>query len=135
MGILKNVLEYLENSAKNYPDKTAFTDESGELTFSELLYKARSLGTEIANMNIKNSPVGVFVERSFETLIGFFGVLYSGNFYVPIDPKMPSQRMEIILNKTNPSLLIYTSKTEKAAKTLSVESISFNQETSINEEL
>ncbi len=134
MGILKNVLEYLENSAKKFPDKTAFTDESGEITFKELLYKAKSLGTEIAKLNIRNSPVGVFVERSFETLIGFFGVLYSGNFYVPIDPKMPEQRIDIILNKTNPALIVYTTKTEKTAKTLNVDSISFNQKTQINEE-
>ena len=132
MGILKNVLQYLENSAEKSPSKTAFTHEGEEITFSELLTKSKALGTKIAKMNIKNSPVGVFVERSFETLIGFFGVLYSGNFYVPIDPKMPAQRMDIIFEKTQPALVIYTDKTKKNAEELSLPSMSYEADTEID---
>ena len=32
----KNVLEYLENSAKSFPDKLAYADENERVTFSEL---------------------------------------------------------------------------------------------------
>lgn len=106
MSIMKNVLCYLENSASEYPDKVAFSDESGEITFKELQIKAKKLGSEIAALNIKKMPIGVFAERNFNSLIGFFGVVYSGNFYVPLDVKMPEERMKHIIGKTNPALIV-----------------------------
>ena len=36
----RNVLEYLEETAGKYPDKTGVTDESGSCTFRELMEKA-----------------------------------------------------------------------------------------------
>ena len=36
-SMIRNVLEYLENSARQYGDKIAFADENSSLTFS-LLY-------------------------------------------------------------------------------------------------
>ena len=57
---IKNVLEYLENSAKNFPDKIAYTDETGEITFSNLLLEAKKIGTKIAKYTDKTSkPIGV----------------------------------------------------------------------------
>ena len=35
--MITNVLEYLENSAANYPDKTAFADLDCSCTFEQLL--------------------------------------------------------------------------------------------------
>ena len=37
----RNVLEYLEETAGKYPDKTGVTDESGSCTFRELMEKSR----------------------------------------------------------------------------------------------
>ena len=106
---MKNVLEYLENSAALYPEKTAFSDESGEISFSELMRKSKALGSKIAERGITKSPVAVFVNRGFASLIGFFAALYSGNFYVPVDTKMPVNRMKVMFEKLSPSLILYES--------------------------
>ena len=88
----KNVLEYLENSAKSFPDKLAYADENERVTFSELENEAKRIGTNISNkLNKINSPIAVVVDRNIKSLIAFFGVLYSGNYYVPIDNKMPKK--------------------------------------------
>ena len=111
----KNVLEYLENSAKKNPEKIAFTDESGEITFSELLKKAKAIGTKISKYTeATKKPIGVITERNFRSIVAFMGVLYSGNFYVPIDAKMPEARLSTILSGLNPELILYAQEDEKA---------------------
>lgn len=104
----RNVLEYLEESVKRFPDKIAYTDENVEVTFSEFRNRAHSVAMQILDkIDNLNSPIAVFVDRNVDSLINFMGVLYSANFYVPIDNKMPIQRIEKVLEQLNPSLIIY----------------------------
>ena len=101
----KNVLEYLENTVKKYPDKIAFSDEKKSYTFLEFQMAAKRLATSICSKtNEINKPIAVIVNRNVESLICFMAVLYSGNFYVPIDSSMPSQRKEKIIEQVNPIL-------------------------------
>lgn len=115
--VQKNVLEYLENSAKNYPQKIAYTDENSQITFGELYKKAQAIGTKIASMtDAKTKPIGVITGRNIKCITAFFGVLYSGNFYVPIDSDMPKARLDAMLDKLNPELILYTDIDEKAVE-------------------
>ena len=105
----KNVLEYLQSAVKNFPNKTAFTDEHEALTFADLDLRGRGLGTYIAkHTTATNRPVAVLVERTVASIAAFIGVLYSGNFYVPIESKMPPARIREILKQLNPIALLYT---------------------------
>jgi len=105
----KNVLEYLQSSAVRFPNKIAFTDESEVVTFSDLNSRGRALGTYIAtHTTAANRPVAVLVERSAATIAAFVGTLYSGNFYVPIESKMPAARIREILKQLDPIALLYT---------------------------
>ena len=109
----KNVLEYLESSAERFPDKLAFVDENTKVTFAELEDRAKKLGTKISEIIDKNnSPNAILVDRNVNSLIGFLGILYSGNYYVPIDNKMPKKRMETVIDSLEPSLIIYDKSDE-----------------------
>lgn len=115
----KNVLEYLEASALRFPGKVAFSDERESVTFVQLQCRARGLGTALAGLTPRhNAPVCVLVERTAATLCAFMGVLYSGNFYVPIDSQMPLSRMESILTTLSPAALVYPAALEKTARVL-----------------
>lgn len=104
----KNVLEYLENSAKNYPDKIAYTDENETITFFELMTRAKKIGTEISKkLDVTGKPVAVITGRNLKCITAFMGVLYSGNCYVPIDSEMPEARLETILEGLKPELVLY----------------------------
>ena len=115
----KNVLEYLEGSAARFPDKVAFSDEERAYTFSQLRNSAERLGTALAELTPRhNAPVCVLVERTAVTMVAFQGILYSGNFYVPIDSQMPLSRMERILETLSPAALVYPASLEKTARAL-----------------
>ncbi len=102
--MITNILDYLEKSVKRFPDKIVFADENKQITYSELIDQAKRLGTVISNVTNKTirKPVVVFVDRNLDSLLPFFGVAYSGNFYVPIDKQMPKLRVELILETLEP---------------------------------
>ena len=97
--MVTNVLDYLEETAGCFPDKVALVDDNSSITFSQWLQKAESIGTAICGIasGAVRRPVLVFVDRRIEGLVGFMGVVKSGNFYVPIDCKMPDERLILSL--------------------------------------
>jgi len=104
----KNVLEYLENSVQNYPDKIAFADSEKEYTYRDFAYAAKKVAVAIEKeITAYNTPIAVFVDRNVESLIGFMGALYSANYYVPIDNKMPKQRIEKVIEQVNPAAILF----------------------------
>ena len=104
---MKNVLEYLEASALRVPEKIAYSDENESITFAALYDRARAIGSALAHRFGQNRPIGVAVGRHIGTLCAFFGVLYSGNYYVPLDPEMPSARLCGILSRLDPCAVLY----------------------------
>lgn len=112
-----NVLEYLEKTVERLPDKVAFGDGEVQLSFRQVYERARSIGSLLLNQGVNKEPVVVYMKKSPCTLTAFFGVIYSGCYYVPIDEEMPRRRMELILENTQAKYMIYDESTrEKAAK-------------------
>lgn len=113
-----NILSYLESCATLHPNKIGIADDKNSLTFSQWNVFSRIIGTQISqNTNgTLRKPVLVFVDRKIECLVGFMGVVQSGNFYVPIDCKMPGQRVKLISDVLNPIAAITV--TEKDNQTL-----------------
>lgn len=116
--MVTNILDFLELTALRLPEKTALADEKQSLTFGQWLQQAESIGTAIAQFtdNITRSAVLVFVDRRIEGLVGAMGVVESGNFYVPIDCKMPFERVRLIADVCKPIAAVAT--TEADLKTL-----------------
>ena len=112
--MVTNVLDYLEETAGCFPDKVALVDDNSSITFSQWLQKAESIGTAICGIasGAVRRPVLVFVDRRIEGLVGFMGVVKSGNFYVPIDCKMPDERLKLIVDILNPIVAITVTDTE-----------------------
>lgn len=98
----------LEHSAKRFPDKYIFRDQKTDVTYSEFLNTAKSIGTAIAENGIFKKPIAVIAERSVGNLTAMFGVLYSGNFYTVIDSEMPPERVKAIFETLKPSGAVVT---------------------------
>ncbi len=118
---MKNILEYLEASAKYYPEKAAFTDENTEITYREAVNKAMAIGSSLASLGKRNAPVAVLMDNCADSLVAYFGVVYSGNFYVVIDAKMPSDRINVIFETLRPIAVLTDRRHEEKALGLSFE--------------
>ena len=102
----KNVLEYLEATAGRVPDKAAFVGEDCALTFGQLQSESRSVGSKLLGEGISGEPVVVFMSKSAREVAAFFGCIYAGCSYVPIDPEMPRFRTELIFKNLAPRAVI-----------------------------
>lgn len=109
-----NVLEYLENIVTRVPNKIAYADESAGVTFDEVYKNSRAIGTYLKDQGHEKQPIIVFMGRHPRTIISFFGVIYSGCYYVPIDEEMPRHRIELIFQNLNPGAVICDEETRAA---------------------
>lgn len=102
-----NILEYLEQSVEKFSQKVAFADEKSQITYTELCIRAQRIGTYLAEKYEKrNQPVAVMIDRNIESLVMFLGVVYSGNFYVPIDLSLPKERVENMFATLEPMAVL-----------------------------
>ena len=110
--MIRNVLEYLEITAKNNPNKIAFADTDHEITFGELREKSLKLAGQIKFYcgDIKCCPIAVYMKKSIECIISFLGIAYSGNFYTPLDISSPLSRNLKILEVLRPVAIVYAEK-------------------------
>lgn len=106
--LLTDKLDYLAATA---PQNIALVDSDKEITFKELRDKSLFIAQVIHDKYKKtNSPIVVEVNRKVETVICFFAVLYSGNFYVPINNAEPKNRILDIINKVEAKIGIFHEK-------------------------
>lgn len=106
------ITDYLEKTVKEYPNKIAFIDQSREITFSGIRNEAISIACRFVEKKYFKQPVLLFMEKSVSLISCFLGVAYSGNFYSPIDTKMPEERINKIIETLKPAVVI-TDKTHK----------------------
>ena len=100
------ILSRLMKTVSAFPDKTAVACGDERFSFQELKRTAARLGTTISAHTVEKKAVGVLVHRCAATIVEFFGVLFSGCFYVPLDPDMPVHKLETILEDAGIRVLL-----------------------------
>ena len=111
-----HVLDYLDSTVKRVPDKIAFANETDALTFLEVYNQNRAIATFFMEKGLYKEPIVVFMNKHPKTITAFFGVINSGNFYVPIDEEMPRVRIDLILDNLKPRAIICDAETIEIAK-------------------
>lgn len=90
---MRNVLEYLECNARNCPDQIFVEDESGSVSFSVMMENCRKAGSILAQRMRFGSGAGVYMDKGISALTAFWGIVYAGGFYVPLNPELPDERL------------------------------------------
>jgi len=101
-----NILEYLENIVSVCPDKICYANEKEGYTFRQVYDCARAIGTFLYYRGHYKKPVVVFMKKHPKEIIAFLGVVYAGDYYVPIDEEMPVHRIELIFGNLSPEAVI-----------------------------
>lgn len=114
----KNILEYLEHTVRRVPDKIAYSDGTDSLSFAQLYARARSIGSALHAMNCRRAPVAVLMSKHPNEIAAFYGVVYAGCFYVPLDADMPTHRIDLILETVGASHMLVDRKGSAIAERL-----------------
>lgn len=107
-----SILVYLHDTVARFPDKVAFQDSERKMTFYELDRKARQLAYIIHRKlnGQRKKAIGVYLPNNVGSIVTFMAVLYSGNFYTPLDIMMPKDRLDKILDTLKPEIIISSNK-------------------------
>lgn len=108
---MKTVLEYLEYSAAVRPHAVAVEDAGGTATFQELEVGCRKVGSALTERIALREPVAIFLEKGRQALWAFWGTVYAGGFYVPLNPDLPPARLEAVRSQVVDTDPLYTNFT------------------------
>ena len=111
-----HLLDYFEETAIEKAGKTAVRHNDQEITFGDLMAKAKKTGTYISSVlgGIHNRPVAVFLPKEINTVIADLGIMYSANPFMNLDIKTPQERIMNIFNLVKPAAVITGNKYLKA---------------------
>jgi amino acid adenylation domain-containing protein len=88
-------------------DRIAMADGQGALTYQELNRRANRLARALHARGVAPEvPVGLYLERSFDLLVGVLAILKAGGVYVPLDPGSPPERLAWILADARAPVLL-----------------------------
>ena len=115
---MQTVLEWLEASADEHPDKVAFADVDARLTYAELVACAKAVGSGVAGIAEQRKPVALYLEKTVRAIAGLFGAVYAGCCYSFIDLRQPQQRIEKIVETLQPACVLVDAQSAAQAREL-----------------
>jgi amino acid adenylation domain-containing protein len=78
-----------------------------ELTHDELAGRSHQLARVLRSKGVgPEVVVGLCVERSIDMIVGLLAILEAGGVAVPLDPKYPAERLELMLEDSGAGLLL-----------------------------
>jgi amino acid adenylation domain-containing protein len=103
----KCIQQLFEEQVERTPEKIALVFEHQQLTYSELNARANKLAHYLKRLGVKPEVlVGLYLERSLESIIGLLGILKAGGAYLPLDPALPTEGLAIRLQDAQVSLVL-----------------------------
>ena len=114
-----NILEYLDRTVKDHPQKTAIIDGERRISFRQLNDQASSLALELNKFGHINRVFAVFLPKSIECILSDIAVTYSGNAYMNLDINNPGTRIKNILDLVHPEAIITNNKQLKKVHEIS----------------
>lgn len=106
---MNSVACMLENAARDFAANIALEDNDGLMTYGELRKQSRRAASFFLKKGLKRGqPVAVFLPKSNACVVSFYGALYCGVPYSPLDFTAPAARIQRTLENLQPPVLIVT---------------------------
>ncbi len=101
------LLDLLDRQVQQAPRQTAVIDGTNHLSYAEWHRRANALAGRLQRRGIgPGDRVAVAITRSAETLIAVYAVLKTGAAYVPLDPQLPTKRLQYLLDDAQAKLVL-----------------------------
>ncbi|MGV8003061.1 amino acid adenylation domain-containing protein [Photorhabdus temperata subsp. temperata] len=97
------------------PHRVAVRAEGEQLTYAELNRRANRFAHDLQRAGVgPDRVVGLCVTRSPDMYVGLLAILKAGGAYLPIDPSLPSTRIETLVADADIQIVLTQSETEQA---------------------
>jgi len=101
-----NIIQYLEKAAIDFPDRVAYQDENGQITFAQVYKESRHVGSLLCKHTLRDRPVIVLAGKSVHVPSLYMGVAYAGCFYIPLAADLPILRLKTIMDIIQSDLIL-----------------------------
>lgn len=99
---MNSLFDLLKRAKDTCPEKNAILTEDSSYTYREYYENSIKAAKVISENNFDLSkPILVLIDDNEFDLFIFMGILHCGGFYVPVNYKMPEERMNTILKNTS----------------------------------
>ncbi|ORX78421.1 acetyl-CoA synthetase-like protein [Anaeromyces robustus] len=111
--------EEFSKKARLYPDRYAIIFNETKISYKELDEMSNSLGNYLRKNGIqRNDIIPIISNRSPYYIISILSISKAGGAFLPIDPKLPIECIQFILNEVNPKTILYNNTQEIIDKLL-----------------
>ncbi|WPB73717.1 non-ribosomal peptide synthase/polyketide synthase [Archangium violaceum] len=101
--------ELFQAQASQRPDSVAVESGSLKLTYRQLDERSNQLAHSLRRLGVgPDSRVALCLERSLELIVSLLAILKAGGAYVPLDSSYPRQRLSLMLEDSQPQVLVTT---------------------------
>ncbi|MET3212169.1 UNVERIFIED_CONTAM: amino acid adenylation domain-containing protein [Paenibacillus sp. PvR008] len=103
----ETLADLFERQVEVAPFATALTCGETHMSYGELNKQANKLAYVLQDMGVQpDQLIGLLTERSPEMIIGILGILKSNAGYTPLDPENTSERLKVIVQDANLSIIV-----------------------------
>jgi amino acid adenylation domain-containing protein len=103
----KCIHQLFEEQVAKTPDAIALVWQDIQLTYQELNRRSNQLANYLKSLGVTAEVlVGIFLDRSIDTIVAILAILKAGGAYLPLDPVYPSERLAFILDDGQVSLVL-----------------------------
>lgn len=104
---------FLENSAREYPEKVALIQNGLRVTYSQINRKADSLARYLVERGVQSGErIGILFENCLDYVVSYYAVLKTGAVAVPLNTDLNPESLRSILVELDPKFLISSSRFE-----------------------
>jgi len=118
-SILQGIHQRVEEQVRRYPGNVALKTPQTAYTYAEMNGVANSIAEEILSRTGKGLAQAAILQPSTsEMIISILASLKAHKAYVPLDPKFPKERLQVMLEDCEPAVLLADEQHMALAKEL-----------------
>ena len=107
--------QLIEDQVERTPNAVALTMGQERITYRELNSRSNRLAHFLCSLGAgPGRIVGVYLDRSFDSVVALLAILKCGAIYLPLDPKYPKDRLEFMIEDSAIALLVAHSSRQES---------------------
>jgi amino acid adenylation domain-containing protein len=102
-----SIPEGFDDTAARYHDRIALVGEAEELSYAQLAARAGHIAGWLSTRGIgRGKTVGLFAQRSADTIAAILGILKAGAAFVPFDASYPKKLLQYVYDDSQPAAML-----------------------------
>ena len=104
----ETIVDVFLRQVTNHPDHLALKDDNHSYTYKQLDEASLKVATELLKDGLLQGAVGIYCDRSSQSIATIMGIIRAGCFYVPLNESYPKDRLQNIITDSGLQRLITT---------------------------